>query len=151
MMFDENGGGGGRGSSHSEALGVLARSEPRQLKALAEQLLEGLGDISVITNRTGLVMVPMRDTVENVDFHLGEVLVSEAHIADAAGAVGYGMITGRDLERAMAMAVVDLAMATGTGVAEIEALLDAERSRLAAIDDDRMRRVEATRVEMETF
>jgi hypothetical protein len=42
-------------------------------------------------------------------------------------------------------------MATGTGVAEIEALLDAERSRLAAIDDDRMRRIEATRVEMETF
>jgi alpha-D-ribose 1-methylphosphonate 5-triphosphate synthase subunit PhnG len=150
MMFDENGG-GGPGSSHSEALSVLARSEFGRLKALAEQLLEGLGEISVITNRTGLVMVPMRDTVENVDFHLGEVLVSEAHIAGAAGAVGYGMITGRDLERAMAMAVVDLAMATGSRDAGIEALLDAERSRLAAIDDDRMRRVEATRVEMETF
>ena len=151
MMFDEIAGSGGRGSSHSEALSVLARSEPKRLKALAERLLENLGDINVIANRTGLVMVPMRDTVENVDFHLGEVLVSEAHITDAAGAVGYGMITGRDLERAMAMAVVDLAMATGIGNAEIEALLDGERSRLAAIDDDRMRRVEATRVEMETF
>ena len=151
MMFDDNGGGGGRGSSHSDALSVLARAEPKRLKVLAEQVLEGLGDIEVIANRTGLVMVPMRDTVENVDFHLGEVLVSEAHITDASGAIGYGMITGRDLERAMAMAVVDLAMVTGTGNAEIEALLEAERSRLAAIDDDRMRRVEATRVEMETF
>lgn len=151
MMFDENAGGGGRGASHAEALSLLARAEPVRLKALAEQLLDSLGDIEVLGNRTGLVMVPMRDTVENVDFHLGEVLVSEAHITDAAGAIGYGMITGRDLERAMAMAVVDLALATGIGEAEIMALLASERSRLAAIDDDRMRRVEATRVEMETF
>ncbi|OEO32405.1 phosphonate C-P lyase system protein PhnG [Devosia insulae DS-56] len=150
-MFDENAGGGGRGPSHAEALNVLARAEPAGLKALAEQLLERLGDIEVLGNRTGLVMVPMRDTVENVDFHLGEVLVSEAHITDAVGAIGYGMITGRDLERAMAMAVVDLALATDIGAAEIETLLTTERRRLAAIDEDRMRRVEATRVEMETF
>ncbi len=90
MMFDENAGGGGRGPSHAEALNVLARAEPAGLKALAENLLESLGDIEVLGNRTGLVMVPMRDTVENVDFHLGEVLVSEAHITDAAGAIGYG-------------------------------------------------------------
>jgi alpha-D-ribose 1-methylphosphonate 5-triphosphate synthase subunit PhnG len=151
MMSDDNGGGSGGSSSHAKALSVLARARPEQLKALAERLLERLGDIQVIGNRTGLVMLPMRDTAENVDFHLGEVLVSEAHIAGVAGAIGYGMVTGRDLERAMAMAVVDLAIATGTGEAEIEALLDAEGSRLAAIDEDRMRRVEATRVEMETF
>lgn len=149
-MFDENGGGAGAPAS-SEALSVLARAEPLRLKALAEQLLEGLGDIRVIANRTGLVMVPMRDTVENADFFLGEVLVSEAHIADAAGHVGYGMITGRDLERAMAMAVVDLAIAAGRAGVETEAFIAAERGRLAGLDDERMRRVEATRVEMETF
>jgi len=148
-MLDHNAGGGGSG--HAEALSTLARAEPSRLKALAERLLDDLGDIRVITNRTGLVMVPMRDTVENTDFHLGEVLVSEAHIADAAGHIGYGMITGRDLECAMAMAVADLAMAAGQGIEDITALLAAERSRLAGIDDDRMRRVEATRVEMETF
>ena len=136
---------------HSEALGVLARAEPARLKALAERLLEGLGDIEVVTNRTGLVMVPMRDTVENADFYLGEVLVSEAQIADAAGHIGYGMVTGRDLERAMAMAVVDLAMAAGQGTDETAALIADERQRLAGLDDERMRSVEATRVEMETF
>jgi alpha-D-ribose 1-methylphosphonate 5-triphosphate synthase subunit PhnG len=136
---------------HSEALGVLARAEPARLKALAERLLETLGDIEVVTNRTGLVMVPMRDTVQNADFYLGEVLVSEAQIADAAGHIGYGMVTGRDLERAMAMAVVDLAMAAGQGTDESAALIADERSRLAGLDDERMRRVEATRVEMETF
>ncbi len=136
---------------HGEALSVLARADPARLKALAERLLEELGDIRVITNRTGLVMVPMRDTVQNTDFHLGEVLVSEAHIADATGRVGYGMVIGRDLERAMAMAVVDLAMAAGQGRPQIEALLADEQNRLAALDDMRMRHVEATRVEMETF
>jgi alpha-D-ribose 1-methylphosphonate 5-triphosphate synthase subunit PhnG len=72
-------------------------------------------------------------------------------LADAAGGIGYGMITGRDLERTMAMAVVDLAVARDVWRTEIEAVLEEEQSRLAALDHERMRRVEATRVEMETF
>ncbi|WP_224701895.1 phosphonate C-P lyase system protein PhnG [Devosia aquimaris] len=151
-MFNEaNGGNGQDRPGHAEALNLLARARPEGLKALAEQLLENLGDISVIENRTGLVMVPMRDTVENVDFHLGEVLVSQAHIMDPSGHVGYGMVTGRDLERAMAMAVVDLAMAIDPAAAPISEFLASERDHLARLDDARMRRVEATRVEMETF
>ena len=102
-MFNEANGAAAERPGHAEILGILARARPGPLKALAESLLDQLGDLTVIANRTGLVMVPMRDTVENVDFHLGEVLVSEAHIADAEGRVGYGMITGRDLERAMAL------------------------------------------------
>lgn len=151
-MFNEaNGGNGQDRPGHAEALNLLARARPEGLKALAEQLLENLADISVIENRTGLVMVPMRDTVENVDFHLGEVLVSQAHITDPAGHVGYGMVTGRDLERAMAMAVVDLAMAIDPAAAPISQFMASERDHLARLDDARMRRVEATRVEMETF
>ena len=147
-MFNETPSGG---SAHGATLDILARARPELLKALAETLLEGMGEISVITNRTGLVMVPMRDTVENVDFHLGEVLVSEAHIADAAGYVGYGMVTGRDLERAMAMAVVDLRMAALGEEPTITTFLADERAHQAAEDTARMRQVEATRVEMETF
>lgn len=139
------------GPDHRAGLDVLARARPARLKALAESLLGGMGDISVLTNRTGLVMVPMRDTVEGVDFHLGEVLVSEAHIADAAGHVGYGMVIGRDLERAMAMAVIDLRIAAvGEEPVTVEFLAE-ERAHLAAEDATRMRQVEATRVEMETF
>lgn len=147
-MFNETPSGG---PDHAETLGILARARPDRLKALAETLLDGMGEISVLANRTGLVMVPMRDTVENVDFHLGEVLVSEAHITDAAGHVGYGMLTGRDLERAMAMAVVDLRIAALGQDPEITDFLAQERAHLAAEDDTRMRQVEATRVEMETF
>lgn len=151
-MFNEaNGGNGQDRPGHAEALNLLARARPEGLKALAESLLDRLGDITVIGNRTGLVMVPMRDTVENVDFHLGEVLVSEAHIAGADGRIGYGMITGRDLERAMAMAVIDLALAVEPTSDAITQFMATERAHLARLDDARMRRVEATRVEMETF
>lgn len=151
-MFNEaNGGNGQDRPGHAEALNLLARACPDSVKALAELLLEQLGDITVIENRTGLVMVPMRDTVENVDFHLGEVLVSQAHIADASGRIGYGMVTGRDLERAMAMAVVDLAMAIDPAADPITQFMASERADLDQRDDARMRRVEATRVEMETF
>jgi alpha-D-ribose 1-methylphosphonate 5-triphosphate synthase subunit PhnG len=152
MMFNEEGGGLGPDRlGHGEILGILARARVDGVKVLAEQMLEHLGDIEVRSNRTGLVMVPMRDTVENVDFHLGEVLVSEAHIANAKGHVGYGMITGRDLERAMAMAVVDLALASGTKREAIEQFIATERAHQSAADVELMRRVEATRVEMETF
>lgn len=136
---------------HGAVLDVLARARPDRLKALAETVLAEMGDIEVITNRTGLVMVPLRDTVENVDFHLGEVLVSEAHIADRAGHVGYGMVTGRDLERAMAMAVIDLHIASCDADEAITTFIETERAHQKAEDDARMRLVEATRVEMETF
>lgn len=147
-MFNETPSGG---STHKATLGILARARPKRLKALAETLLENMDEIAVLTNRTGLVMVPMRDTVEDVDFHLGEVLVSEAHITDAAGHVGYGMVTGRDLERAMAMAVVDLRIVTRGEEPVTKDFLAEERAHLVAEDEKRMRRVEATRVEMETF
>ena len=150
-MFNEASGAGREQAGHAEALRILARARPAPLKALAETLIEPLGDIAVVTNRTGLVMVPMRDTVENVDFHLGEVLVSEAHIADVAGRVGYGMITGRDLERAMAMAVVDLALAVGIEGEAVRRFIESEHQHQTALDEALMRRVEATRVEMETF
>lgn len=148
-MFNETGSGA---PDHAAILNILARARPERLKALAETVLEKIGsDITVIANRTGLVMVPMRDTVENVDFHLGEVLVSEAHITDTTGNAGYGMVTGRDLERAMAMAVIDLRLASAGRDEAIAGFLTEEKRHLQSGDDLRMRQVEATRVEMETF
>ncbi len=147
-MFNETPSGG---PEHGEMLDILARARPDRLKQHADALLGDLGEITVIANRTGLVMVPMRDTVQNVDFHLGEVLVSQAHIAGPAGHIGYGMVTGRDLECAMAMAVIDLSVAArGRDVATASFLAE-EKAHQTQVDIERMRKVEATRVEMETF
>lgn len=129
-------------------LSTLARAAPDRLKPMAEAILHHLGRIEVLVSRTGLVMLPFRDTVQGTDFFLGEVLVAEAHIR--AGAVeGYGMVTGRDLERAMAMAVLDAGRSLG--LPEVMAFVAREAGVQDAEDTALLRRIEATRVEMETF
>lgn len=134
--------------SHGQHLSVLARADAVRIKAAAEVALPSLGPIDVVTSRTGLVMLPLRDTVKGTDFFLGEVLVAEAHIR-AGGLDGYGMVTGRDLERAMAMAVLDLALGLGN-TAALD-FIAAEARIQNAEDEARLRQIEATRVEMETF
>ena len=133
-----------------DTLGTLARADGARLKAFAETLIPGLGDIEVLKSHSGLVMLPMRDTAKGVAFHLGEVLMSEAHIRKG-DVDGYGMRRGHDLEASMAMALIDLAMATDVRVSECKAFCDAQAEALQQADDDVLRRVEATRVNMETF
>ncbi|MHC0054573.1 phosphonate C-P lyase system protein PhnG [Actibacterium sp. D379-3] len=136
--------------SHGALLDVLAKADPAPLKALAETLIDRLGEIEVVQNRTGLVMLPMQDTAGGTAFHLGEVLVSEAHIL-SDGTVGYGMRKGHDLEAAMAMAVVDLAVARGVSESICMSFCRAQAEAQAARETETLRRVEATRVDMETF
>lgn len=135
---------------HDALLSTLARADAGRLKAFAEPLIADLPGIEVLENRTGLVMLPMRDTAQGTHFHLGEVLMSEARIS-AGGQEGYGMRRGRDLEAAMAMALVDLAVALGVLHGACAAFLAAEAEAQQDADLDTLRRVEATRVDMETF
>lgn len=138
--------------SHAQWLETLARADDAALKAMAESLLPELGAIEVVQSRTGLVMLPMRDTVAGTDFHLGEVLVAEAHIRLPGTMVeGYGMVVGRDLERAMAMAVIDAAAMAGRDTARIAGFVETQADRARQADRERLRAVEATRVDMETF
>ncbi|MBX5101250.1 phosphonate C-P lyase system protein PhnG [Rhizobium lentis] len=140
------------GFDHREALEILASATPTEIKACAEQVLNGLGEVSVIVNRTGLAMLPFQDTVQGTAFHLGEVLVAEAHIeVPSRNVEGYGAVVGRDLEHAMAMAVIDAAVAAGHELPRISKLLAAERQSQEDADRDRLKKVEATRVQMETF
>lgn len=135
---------------HEDMLSILARADAARLKAFAEPLIAHMPDIGVTENRTGLVMLPMRDTAQGTHFHLGEALVSEARIC-ADGQDGYGMRRGRDLEAAMAMALVDLAVACGVAHDACTKFLTDEAAIQAQEDHDTLCRVEATRVNMETF
>ncbi|RJE85986.1 phosphonate C-P lyase system protein PhnG [Paracoccus onubensis] len=137
--------------NHAQLLETLARADVARLKALAETLLPSLPAPEILKSGTGLVMLPMRDTVQGTDFHLGEVLVAEAHLRLPSGTEGYGMVIGRDLERAMAMAVVDAAAQENVQSDRIADFLSEEAADIAARDRDTLRAVEATRVEMETF
>ena len=133
-----------------DTLSVLARADASTLKSFAETLIPDLGEIDVLKSQSGLVMLPIRDTAKGVAFHLGEVLMSEAHIRKGA-VQGYGMRRGHDLEASMAMALVDLAMATDVRVSDCKAFCAAQAEVLQKADEDVLCRVEATRVNMETF
>ncbi|MEI7772443.1 MAG: phosphonate C-P lyase system protein PhnG [Chloroflexales bacterium] len=131
-------------------LSTLARADADAVKAFAEGLIPALGPITVLVNRTGLAMLPMEETVRGEAFYLGEVLLSEAHVR-AAGAEGYAACLGRDLEQALAVALVDAAYAAGRDRTRIAAFVAAQAAALAAEDAVLGQQVEQTRVELETF
>lgn len=137
-------------AQHASVLETLARCDTDALKRFAETLLEDAGDVDVIENRTGLVMLPLRDTVKGTAFHLGEVLMSQARIR-MLGMEGYGMRTGRDLEAVLAMAVVDAAWRAEHARGAIDDFLNEQAEAVTKADNNRLRDVEATRVNMETF
>ena len=137
--------------SQSEYLSILAQTPAEALKAQAETVLDALGSIEVLVNRTGLVMLPYTDNAQGKIFHLGEVLVAEAHIRLANGVEGYGMCLGRDHVQALGIAVLDAALTAGIMTAEITAFVAEQAQAQAAADEQLLKMVESTRVEMSTF
>lgn len=141
----------GHALSQSEYLTVLTHAPADDVKLLAESVIPLLGEIRVLVNRTGLVMLPYTDSAKGTLFHLGEVLVSESHVQIMGGVEGYAVCTGRDLEQSLAVALLDAAFTAGITRDEIAAFVMRQAAAQAAADDVLLRGVEATRVEMETF
>ena len=137
--------------TQSEYLTILTHAPAEPVKLMAEQVIPQLGAITVLQNRTGLVMLPYTDSAEGTIFHLGEVLISEAHIRIENGAEGYGMTLGRDLEQAMAVAVLDAALTAKIMTDEIERFVGEQAKLQRESDELLLRQVQATRIEMETF
>lgn len=141
----------GRTFTQGEALTILTHAPADVVKELAELVLPSLPEIEVLKNRSGLVMLPYTDTAEGTVFHLGEVLVAEAHVRLSDGVEGYGMVMGRDLVLALGVAVLDAALTADVETTRIHAFLQEQADAQAAADDELLRKVESTRVEMETF
>lgn len=137
--------------AQTDYLTILTHSPAQTVKNFAERVLSQLGEVTVLKNRTGLVMLPYTDSAEGTVFHLGEVLVAEAHIRLDTGTEGYGMVTGRDVVFAMGVAVIDAALTATIMTDEIDTFLTEQQAAQAASDDELLRKVESTRVEMETF
>jgi alpha-D-ribose 1-methylphosphonate 5-triphosphate synthase subunit PhnG len=137
--------------TQSETLTILTHAPADAVKQLAESVIPSLGDVLVLQNRTGLVMLPAIDSAEGTTFHLGEILTAEAHIRLGSGVEGYGMCIGRDLEQAMAIALIDAAVTARIDLTEIEPFLAQQAELQRQADETLLRQVQATRVEMETF
>jgi alpha-D-ribose 1-methylphosphonate 5-triphosphate synthase subunit PhnG len=131
-------------------LGVLSGAPAERVKCFVEELLPELEAIEVLQNRTGLVMLPMTESVQGTTFYLGEVLVAEARVR-VGPHDGYAACLGRDLQQALAIAILDAALAADRPPDRIATFVAALAAELAAADDQLLRQVEATRVEMETF
>ena len=136
----------------SRCLSVLSQAPTSEVKQFADSLIPELGQIEVLQNRTGLAMLPMQDPVQGTTFYLGEVLLAEAHVSLVDHRVeGYAACLGRDVEHALAIALVDAANAAELAQEAIADFVTAQAARLEATDAHLLRQVEATRVEMETF
>jgi alpha-D-ribose 1-methylphosphonate 5-triphosphate synthase subunit PhnG len=132
------------------ALSILTHSPSADVRAFAEALLADLPAVTVLLNRTGLVMLPYTDTTQGTVFYLGEVLVSEARV-QLGEVEGYAMVIGRDTLQALAIAILDAAYASGLHKSAILAFLNAQAAAQRGADERLLRQVQATRVEMETF
>lgn len=133
-----------------EYLTVLTHAPADEVKTFVDSLLACLAEVQVLTNRTGLVMLPYTDTVQGTLFHLGEVLIAEAHVR-VGEHEGYAACLGRDLQQALAIAILDAAIRGGQATDKISRFVTTLAQLQAKADDLLLRQVEATRVELETF
>ncbi len=133
-------------------LSVLTRADALEVKAFTEGLLPTLEahELTVLENRTGLVMLPSTDTSKGTRFHLGEVLVSESWVR-LGNVEGYAVCLGRDLEQSLAVAILDAALQADLEAGIIHTFIGQQAEKLEAADLELKRLVEETRVEMETF
>jgi len=75
---------------------------------VVEQVLSLFADEDITVHsepRTGLVMLTVKDSF-NTDFHLGEVLVTDARVS-CCGVEGFGMVVGESPRKAIARAAAD--------------------------------------------
>ncbi|HVO43853.1 MAG TPA: phosphonate C-P lyase system protein PhnG [Aggregatilineales bacterium] len=135
----------------SQYLSVLSQAPADQVKALAEALIPSLEPITVLYDRTGLVMLPFTDTAQGDLFYLGEVLIAEARVRVVHEVEGYGACLGHDVEQALALALLDSALTAGIDTEPILSFLAAQAQAQAEADETLLRAVESTCAEMETF
>jgi alpha-D-ribose 1-methylphosphonate 5-triphosphate synthase subunit PhnG len=142
-------------TDQSVYLSVLTATPAPEVKNFVETLLERVAGVEVLTSRTGLAMLPFTDSVKGVTFYLGETLLAEAHVRVGAQE-GYAACLGRDLEQAIALAILDALLQSNepAALAEQPAILHfvanahhQQQQEESAL----LRKIEATRVELETF
>ncbi|MFN0073526.1 MAG: phosphonate C-P lyase system protein PhnG [Chloroflexota bacterium] len=128
---------------------AISLADDDLIAALADEVL---ADLEVTVTRgpsVGLLVVSAEEPSERLPFYLTEVTVSEAEVM-ARGERGYAMVMGRAPEKALAGAVLDVAISTGHSSSGrilelLHSALASEEERQAAS----WQRVQSTRVEFE--
>lgn len=142
-------------ADQSTYLSILTAVPAAAVKELVEALLTRLSAVQVLASRTGLAMLPFTDSVKGVTFYLGETLLAEAHV-QVGTQEGYAACLGRDLEQAIALAILDAVLQSNEAALQAEqptilAFVAAAAQQQDAEEAALLQKVAATRVELETF
>lgn len=133
-------------------LGYLAEGPEEILLPLAERVAPLLAPVRTLREGPRLLPLPFRDGRRGGSFLLGEALVYEVWLrAPRLGAEGYGAALGLGRRRARALALLDLALAAGVEGAAIREGAERARQALEAEEARLLRKVAATRLEVETL
>jgi alpha-D-ribose 1-methylphosphonate 5-triphosphate synthase subunit PhnG len=132
-----------------QRLEAISLSDMDTLETLADQVLQSLAVEVARGPAVGLLMVRAEEPSDRLQFNFAEVTVSEAEVT-ADGQRGYAMVMGRAPEKALAGAILDVALELGHPASEeIESSLwqaiEREQRRTAAV----LAAVEPTRVRFE--
>ncbi|HLF76218.1 MAG TPA: phosphonate C-P lyase system protein PhnG [Dehalococcoidia bacterium] len=132
-----------------QRLEAISLADADDLEALADEVLETL-DIEVARGPSvGLLMVRAEEPSERLQFNFVEVTVSEAEVT-ARGQRGYAMVMGRFPEKALAGAILDVAVEVDHPVKPlIEETLRSALERDEARRRELIARVAPTRVRFE--
>ncbi|MDL1922077.1 hypothetical protein FBQ95_05645 [Chloroflexi bacterium CFX3] len=115
-----------------ELLSLLSYADPAEVKAFAAEIVDSLGTVEVISKRTALARLPLMDQDGSTDTY--EALITEVCVHATNGADGYGMCIGTDEDHAIAIAILDVALAAdsvGLLTGKIMAFLHAQADLLA--------------------
>jgi alpha-D-ribose 1-methylphosphonate 5-triphosphate synthase subunit PhnG len=125
---------------------ILAEGDVRVWAELAEKISSRHPVRVLRPPETGLVMMRVRDSVEESDFYLGEVLVTEA-VVEINGARGFGLILEDEPEKALCFAVIIAALAADLpDKEEFQAVVDQQRRLVEAANGRKDGMVAGTRV-----
>jgi alpha-D-ribose 1-methylphosphonate 5-triphosphate synthase subunit PhnG len=132
-------------------LADLTAADPQAVRSLGERFAARYAVSHRRLPQAGLMLLTLRETVQQQPFHLGEVCVSTAAVcvrdADGRGGDGAASVLADDAELAVALAICDAVASHGLdGRDEIAALVDSGAARRGAQEELRSAVRAATRV-----
>lgn len=135
--------------SKEKIFAALMQGDAGDLAPLAAHLRETISFEVLKAPTQELVMFQMEESVEKIDFNVGEILVTSAEVR-VKDAIGYSMVMAADeakaLDGALLMGVYEAGLPEAQAVADLAERLDRDRANALRAEREM---VSATRVRFE--
>lgn len=130
---------------------VLIKGREKILEHIVSHI-RSVHEIKVVSKPTlGLSMIKMRERGKGELFYIGEALITEAKVY-VDGALGLGIITGENEEKALDLAIVDGAYNLGSTECELfSEILLREEKRILELEEKEKNGILKTKVNFDTM